>query len=114
MSNLILDLIHSEIFMIDLIPLFCHLYSLQVFLDPSETTITVMVAPITMMMMLRASTVSNSGSSWALAMMRLSVKMPSLSQCPPLPVGFHSFSSLLIPDRTVAKALDRGLVAGRF
>ena len=89
MSNLILDLIHSEIFMIDLIPLFRHLYFLQVLLDTSETAITVMVAPIMMMMILRASAVRNAGSRWALAIMRLSVKTPSPRQCPTLPVGFH-------------------------
>ena len=51
-SYLILGFIHSEISTIALIPIVCNLYCLQVFLDPSETTITVMVAPITMAMML--------------------------------------------------------------
>ena len=111
-SDLILDLIHSEIVMIDLTPRFCHLYFLQIFLAPSETTITVMVDPIIMMMMmLRASAVRNDGSRWALATMRLSVRTPCLSQCPPLPVVIHSFSSLLISDTMVAKAMARGLVS---
>ena len=107
-SNLILDLIHSEIFIIDLIPLFCNLYFLQVFLDPLENTIIMMVSPIIMMMMLRVSTVRNTGISWALEMMRLNVKRTNLSQCPPLLVGPHSFSSLLISDNMVARALARG------
>ena len=105
-SNLILYFIHYEIVMIDLIPLFRHLYFLQVFLDPSETTITVMVDPIIIMMTLRASAVSNAGSRWALATMRFSRNTLSLSQCPPLPVGFHSFSSLLILDSMVAKEMN--------
>ena len=88
-SNLILDFIHSEIVMIDIIPLFRNLYLLQVFLAPSETTITVMVAPIIIMMMLREYAVMNASSRWALAIMKLSAKTPSLSQCSPLPVGFH-------------------------
>ena len=113
-SNLILDFIHSEIFMIDLIPLFRHLYFLKVFLAPSETTITVMVAPIIMMIMLRESDVINSDSRWALEMMRLRIKTPSLSQCPPLPNNFHSISSLLILDIMVAKAVTIGLVSGRW
>ena len=37
----------------------------------------------------RAYDVMNAGSRWALVMMRLSVKMPNLIQCPPLPVGFN-------------------------
>ena len=69
-SNLILDLIHSEIFIIDLMPLFCNLYILQVFLDPSETNIFVMVAPIIIVMMLRSYDIMNVVSSWALAIMR--------------------------------------------
>ena len=88
-SNSILDFVHYEIVMIDLIPLFRHLYFLQVLLDTSDTAITVMVAPIMMMMILRASAVRNAGSRWALAIMRLSVKTPSPRQCPTLPVGFH-------------------------
>ena len=88
-SNLILDFIHSEIVMIDLIPLFSRLYFIQVFLGPLETTINVMVAPIIMMMMFIASAVMNAGSRWEMAMMRLIVKTPSLIQCSPLPVGFH-------------------------
>ena len=109
MSDLILDLIHSEIVVIDLIPRFHHFYLLQILLAPSETTITVIVDPIMMMMMmLRASDVRNSNSMWALAMMRLSVKAPRLSECPPLRVVLHSVYSLLISDRMVAKALDIG------
>ena len=111
-SDLILDLIHFKIVMIDLTPLFCHLYFLQIFLDPSETTITVMVNPIIMMMtMLRKSAVMNSVRIWSLAMMRLSVKMPILGQCSPLSVVLHLFYSHVISDRMVAKALDRSLVS---
>ena len=99
--------------MIDLIPLFLHLYLLHVLLAPSETTITIMVAPIIMMMKLREYAVTNSGIRWAHDMMRLSVKFPILSQCPPLPDGFHSFSSLLILDIMVVKALAIGLVSGQ-
>ena len=113
-SDLILDLIHSEIVIIDLIPRICHLYFLQIFLAPSDTTITVMVSPIMMMMMLRAYSVRNSGSRWALARMRLSTKTPSLSHCPPLPFVIHSFYSTLISDRMVAKALAIGMVSGRL
>ena len=43
-SDLILDFIHSEIFIIALIILLLNLYFLQVFLDTSETIITIMVA----------------------------------------------------------------------
>ena len=60
-SDLILNLIHYEIVIIDLIPRFCHLYFLKIFLAPSDTTITVTVSPITMMMMFRESSVRNSG-----------------------------------------------------
>ena len=88
-SDLILDLIHYEIFMIDLIPPFRNFYILQVVLDPSETTITMMVDPIIMMVILRAYAVSNAGSRWALIMMILSVKTPNLSQGSPLPVEPH-------------------------
>ena len=77
--NLILRFINYEIFMIDLTPLSPHLYLLQVFLSPLETTITVMVDSIMMMMTLRESAVRNAGSRWALAMMRLSMKLTSLS-----------------------------------
>ena len=69
--------IHSGNFIIYLIPILCHLCFLQVVLDPLETTITVMVAPIIMMMMLRESAVRNNGSRWALEMMMLSVKNPA-------------------------------------
>ena len=79
-SDLILDLIHSIIVIFDLIPRFRHLYFLQTFLVLSDTTITVMVAPIIMMMMSRASDVRNTCSRWALEMMRLSVKKLKLSQ----------------------------------
>ena len=113
-SDLILELIHSLIVIIDLIPRFRHLCFLQTFLAPSETTVTVMVATIIMMMMSRASDVRNTGSRWELATMRLSVETLNLSQCPPLPVAHHSFSSLLISERIVAKSLYRGLVSGRF
>ena len=112
-SDLILYLIPSEIFMVYIIPLFLHLYLLQVFLDPSDTTTTVMVSPIIMMMMLRAYYIKNYGSRWELEMMRLSVKITNLSQCITLPVDPHSFFSLLISDNVVTKALDRGLVLGR-
>ena len=95
-SNLILDLIHSEIVIIDLIALLHNLYFLQVFLDSLETTIILLVAPIIMMIMLRLYDVSNAVIRWALVMMRLSLKMPNLSQCQLLPVDPHSFSSLLI------------------
>ena len=61
-SDLILNLIHYEIVIIDLIPRFCHLYFFQMFLALSETTITVMVTLIMMMMMLRVSAVRNFGS----------------------------------------------------
>ena len=63
-------------------------------------------------MMLRAYAVMDSGSRWALVMMRLSVKTPSLSQFLPLPFGLHSFSLLFISDNMVAKALTIGLVPG--
>ena len=46
--------------------------------------------------------------------MILSVKNTSLIQCPPLPVVIHSFSSILISDRMVAKALARVLVYGHW
>ena len=95
-SDLFLDFIHSEIVIIALIILLRYLYFLQVFLDPSETIISVMVDRIIVIMMLRASVVINTGSRWALAMMRLSVKTPNLSQCPSLIVDPHSFSSLLL------------------
>ena len=102
-SDLILDLIHSIIVIIDRIPRFRHFYFLYTFLDPSETTITVMVSPMMMMMtmmmmmiMSRASTVRNIGSRWALAMTRLSVKTLNPSQCPLLTVASHFFSLLLI------------------
>ena len=111
--DLILYLIHSIIVIIDLIPCFCHLYFLKTFLDPSETTITVMVAPIIMTMISRAYYVRDTSSRWELAMMRLSVKMLNLSQCPPLPVAHHSLSSLLISKSMVAKSLSRSLVSGR-
>ena len=62
-SDFILDLIHSEIVMIDLIPLFRHSYFLPVFLAPLEKTTTVMVSPIIVLIMLRESAVRNSGSS---------------------------------------------------
>ena len=110
--NLILDFIHSEIVKIEIIPLFWHLYFLQVLLAPSEKTITLMVYPIIMIMMFRVSAMSNAGIRWALEMMRLRVKTPILSQCPPLPVGFHSFYSLLILNIMVAKVLARRLVLG--
>ena len=113
-SDLILDLIHSEIVIIDLITRFHHLYVLQIFLAPSDTTINVMVSPIMMMMMLRVSAVRNSGSRWELVMVRLSVKTPRLRQCPPLPVVLYSLSSILISDRMVDKVLARGLVSGRW
>ena len=103
-SDLILDLIHSKNFMIDLIPLFFNLYILQVFLAPSDTTINVMVANIMMMMMLRAYAVRKASSRWALAMMRLSVKIPNLIHGPPLSVEPHSFSSLLISDKIVCQS----------
>ena len=109
-SDLILDFIHSEIIMIALIPLLNKLYCFQVFLDPSDTTITVMVSPLIMMMMVRASAVSNTGSRWALTMMILSLKMLNLSQCPSLPFDPHSFSSLLISDKMFARAFVIGLV----
>ena len=73
-SNLILGFIHSEIVMIYFIPLLCHFYLLQIFLATSETKITMMVATIMMMMMLREYAVMKAGSRWALAMMRSSVK----------------------------------------
>ena len=95
-SDLILDLIHYVIIIIYLIPRFRHLYFLWTFLDPSETTITVMVSPIIIMMMSKESAVSNSGIRWELAMMMLNVKTPNLRQCPLLPVAPHSFSPLLI------------------
>ena len=113
-SDLILDLIHSIIVIIDLIPHFRHFYFLHTLIAPSETTITLVVAPIMMMMTLRSSDIRNSGRRWALAMMRLSVKTPNLSHCPPLPVMLHSFSSLLISDRIVARVLSRSLVPGCF
>ena len=109
-SDLTLDLIHSVILIIDLIPRLRHLYFLQTFLAPSETNITVMVAPIIMIIMSRVYYVRNTGNRWALAMMRLSVKTPNLNQCLPLPVDPHSFSSLLISDKIYAKALFSGLV----
>ena len=96
--NLILDFIYYEIVMIDLIPLFRHLYLLQVFLAPSETTTAVKVACISMMIMLRDSDANNADCRGELARMRFSVKTPSLIQCLLLPAGFHSFSSLLILD----------------
>ena len=61
-SYLILYFIHSEIVIISIIPLLLKLYPLQVLLDPLETIITAMVDPIIMMMVLRASDVSNIGS----------------------------------------------------
>ena len=112
-SNLVIDLIHSEMFIIDLIPLFHNLYLLQVFLATLETTIILLVAPIMMMMMLRSSNLMNTGIMWVLEMMRLSVKNQNLSQCPPLPVCIHSFPSLFILNKMVSKALARGLVLGR-
>ena len=112
-SNLILDLIHSEIVIIDFIPLFHNLYLLQVLLASSETTIIVTVDLIMMMMMLRAYAVINAGSSWAMSLMRLSAKTPNLSLCPPLPVGLYLFTSLFILENMVAKVLYRGLVSGR-
>ena len=39
-SDLMLYLIHDEIFIINLIPLFCQLYFLWILLAPSDTTIT--------------------------------------------------------------------------
>ena len=51
LSDLILDFIYSEIFMIALVLLLCNLYCLQVLLAPLETTITVIMPPIMMMMM---------------------------------------------------------------
>ena len=79
-SDLILDLIHYEIVMIDLIPFFAKFYFLKIFLAPLETTTTVMVDPIIMMIMLRESAVRNFGRRRELVMMRLSVETPSLSQ----------------------------------
>ena len=111
-SDLTLDLIHSVILIIDLIPRLRHLYFLQTFLAPSETNITVMVAPIIMIIMSRVYYVRNTGNRWALAMMRLSVKTLNLSQFSPLLVAHHLFSSLLVPERMVDKAMDRGLVSG--
>ena len=113
MSDLILDLIQSEIVIIDLIPCFHHLHVLQIFLAPSDITITVMISPMMMMMMLRLSAVRNSGSRWELVMVRLSVKTPRLRQFIPLPVVIYSFSSVLISDRMVDKVLARGLLSGR-
>ena len=112
-SDLILDLIRSKIGMIDIIPPSHNLYLLQVLLAPSEITMTVTVAPIIIMTMLRVFAIRNIGSRWSLSMIMLSVKMPDLRQGPPLPVEPHSFSSLLIFDKMVTKALARGLVLGR-
>ena len=50
---------------------FCNLYLLQVFLDTSEITITLMVSIITMMMMMRDYAVINTNSMWALDMTRV-------------------------------------------
>ena len=88
---LILDLIHSENFIIDLIPLFRHLYLLQIFLAPSETTIAVIVAPIIIIMMSRDSAVMNDGRRWSLAMMRLSMKRPTCSSIHHCGLGFTHF-----------------------
>ena len=96
--------------MIALIPLLSNLYCLQVFLDLSETIITVMVAPIIKIIILRAYVVRNTVSRLELEMMRLSVKTPNLNQCLPLQVDPHSFSSLLISDKIYAKPLFSGLV----
>ena len=110
---MILELIHSLIVIIDLIPRFRYFNLLKTFLDTSETTITAIVAPIIIMMMLQASDVRNTVSRWALAMMMLSVKTLNLSQCSPLPVAHHSFSSLLISKSMMTKALARDLMSGR-
>ena len=114
MSDLILDLIQSKIVIIDLIPRFHHLYVLHIFLASSDTTITVMVSPMMMMIILRVSAVRNSGSRWELVMVRLSMKKPRLRQFIPLPVVLYSFSSIFISDRMVDKSLARGLVSGRW
>ena len=111
-SDLILDLIHSIIVIIDLIPHFRHLYFRKTFLDTLETTITVIVAPIMMMMMSVVCYVRNVSRKWALSMMRLSVKTLNLSQCPTLPVTPNSFSSLLVSESMAAKELSTGMVSG--
>ena len=97
-----IGLIHLENFIIALIPLLRNLYCLHVFLSPSETTITVVVAPIIMMIMLIAYAVTNNGSRWAIEMMRLSAKIPNLTQFPPLLVVPHQFSLFLISYITVS------------
>ena len=71
----------------------------------------VMVSPIMMMLLLRASAFMNTSSRWALEMKGLIVKAPKMSQCPQLPVGIHSYSSLLISENMADKALARGLVS---
>ena len=71
----------------------------------SYLIITMLVDRIIMIIIPRASAVSNTGSRWAMAMMRLSVKTLNLSQCPPLPVAPHLFYSLLIPEMVVDKGL---------
>ena len=98
-SDLILNLIHSIIVIIDLIPRFHHLYLLQTFLAPSETTITAIVAPIIITMMLMESDARNNGRCWALEMLSLSMKTLNLSHFPQLQVAHHLFSSLLIYKR---------------
>ena len=60
-----------------------------------------------MRMMLRASAVKNIGSRWALAMMRLIVKMTNLRQFPTLTVDPHSSSSLLISYKMVTRVFVR-------
>ena len=99
--------------MIDLLPLFHHWNFLLVFLTTLETTITVLVAPIIIIIMLRAYAMRNAGGRWEMAMMRLSMKTPSLSQCPPLPVFLHSLSSLLISDRMLVVVMAIVLLTGR-
>ena len=72
-----------------------------------------MFDPIIMMRMSGKFAVSNTGSRWALAKMRLSVKTLNLRQCTPLPVAHHLFSSLMIYEMMVANVLARGLIFGR-
>ena len=84
--------------------IFAYLSCSRFFLDHSDTITTAILAPIITMMMLRECVFRNTGSMCKLKMMRSSMKTPHLIKFTLVPVEPHSFSSLLISNKMVARA----------